>query len=262
MQPRRIAPFLLVPLAATLVACSSDGDSKSKDTAPAGTSTAAQSPEAVALTKKLQAGVATLRSAHFFINGTLAGEPLNGAGDQRLSGGKLDALNADVTLPGGVGRISVVVINGKAYAKLPPSLSDEKKPWVVISSKSANIVVQQVSDFVEVALTAASVGNLGELTSASTTVVYTGSATVGAVLATHYLLTVDPSKLPGSVADSDVLGTKPIPVDLYLDLTGRPVKVRAKLTVSDQPADITIVFSKFDEEVTVSAPPANLIAPN
>lgn len=263
MQSRRVAPFLLVPLVAGLVACSSDGGSKDKNTssAPAGTSAAAPTnPEAAALTTKLRTGIGSLRSAHFVLSGTLAGAPLTGSGDQKLSDGKADALQAEAILPGGLGAVSIVVTDGKAYAKLPPNLGDAKKPWVVISSTSTNIVVQKVSGFVDAALAAASVGKLGDLTSAATKVENKGAASVGAIKTTHYLLVVDPTRLPGGLADPEVLGTKTISIDLYLDATNRPVQVRAQLSVSDQAADISIVFSKFDAPVTVSPPPADQIA--
>jgi hypothetical protein len=56
------------------------------------------------------------------------------------------------------------------------------------------------------------------------------------------------------------LGEKTIPVDLYLDSTGRPVLIKIAVKLGTQSFPIVIKVSKFNAPLQISAPPPNQVA--
>lgn len=260
MPSRRLVTTVALPIvsAVLLTSCTSSGN-RSGDKSSTASSSSATAGHSTDLAKSIRTGIGTLRSAHFTVDSKIGGQPLTGAGDQQLNGGRLTALAAQATLPGGLGNVALVVIGGKTYAKLPKPLADATKPWTLIRSDSSNGVVKQLAEYVDAALTGASLGNLGAVAEAAKSVENLGAAAVDGTATTHYKIVVDPAKLPSDLASAG-LGDKAIPADLYLDKSGRPVKIRVALTVSGQATDTTVVFSRFDAPVSIQEPPANQVA--
>lgn len=257
-SPRFVTTIALAAVSAVLLAsCTSDDKAGDKSSPPASASAAGKSVAAAELARTLEAGIGPLKSAHFTVDSQVGGQPLTGTGDQQLDGGELTALAAQAALPGGLGQVELVVTGGKSYAKLPRGLANATKPWTLITADNPNVIVKQLASFVDAALTATSLGNLGDVVGATKSIRDVGAETVGATATTHYKIVVDPAGLP-----SAGLGDKPIPADLYLDKSGRPIKIRVALTVSGQATNTTIVFSKFDAPVSIQAPPASQIATN
>jgi hypothetical protein len=73
---------------------------------------------------------------------------------------------------------------------------------------------------------------------------------------------VDAAKLPAALPARQHMpasGVGTIPVQLYLDSTDRPVRVSDQVTVQGQKVATDVVFSRYDEPVTITAPPAGQV---
>ncbi len=83
------------------------------------------------------------------------------------------------------------------------------------------------------------------------------------VATTHYYVVVDVAKLPTSYAGRSALvqaGIATLPINLYLDSAGRPVQVTEQLTVSGKAVSTTAGVSKYNQPVTITAPPAGQVS--
>ena len=263
MRSRRLTLLACSALTAvSLAACTSSDGGAAGSSAPSSAgpaSAAGTTATAAELAQRLTNGVAPLTSAHFAIVARTGSDPLTGSGDETLDNGTLAALRARATLPGGLGDVALVTVGGTNYAKLPAGLGNAQKPWTLLTPGAGNAIVAQLSSFVDVALIAASLGNLPAVAGAATSVRDLGRVDVNGTPTTHYALVVDPAKLPGGAAARSGLGSAPIPADMFLDERGRPLRIRATLTLLGQDADTTFTFSEFDAPVTITAPPASLI---
>ena len=78
----------------------------------------------------------------------------------------------------------------------------------------------------------------------------------------HYALTLPMDRIKNTTLGAELatLGTDPLPVDLYLDPKGRPVKVDLAAELGGQSLPIAVTVSGFDVPVQISAPPANEVA--
>lgn len=263
MPPRRLTALLALPLAVALVSCSGGGHSTKKAAKSTGTTQSGQAQgkpvDPAALVTLLEAGVASITSAHFDLSVKIAGQLLTGAGDQKITGGKLSALQAEAALPGQLGNVEVIVADGNTYAKVPKALASTKKPWTLISAASSNPLVAQLASFLGSGLTPASLDKLGDLAGAADSVRDLGPATVNGTPTTHYRVVINPAKLPPAIRSMAVLSTSPIPAELYTDARGRPIKIQVATTVLGQATDTTIEFSRFGEPVTITAPAADQV---
>ena len=251
MRIGRVSLAAACTLAVTLSACSSSG----------GGSTPQQSTGPAAdLSSSLRSGVHGISSAHFVVDASFGGQPLTASGDETLAGGKLTALQASAHLPGGLGAAKIVVADGVTYAELPASLRSGNKPWQKLSADSSNPVVAQLAGFVDAALAAAGLGTLPDVVTAGSSVTKEGTTKIAGTTTTHYTLTIAPARLPSSLTKTADLGSKPIPADIYLDKSDRPIRVHVSLTIGGQGTDTTVTFSKFGQPVTIQPPPAGQVS--
>ena len=254
MTIRQRVALLVLP-AALLAACTSSSDGGGS--IPSGMPT-----DAAGLGEFLQSGTATITSAHIALEITLSGQKLTGSGDETLKNGELTALDLTENLPGGQGAIEVVVVDGKTYAKLPPSLNSTDTPWLVVTPDSANQVIQQLASSLDTALNSASLGSVGVFTRAAKSVEGKGTANIGGVETTHYKVVVDVAKLPADTPGKSELessGLTEIPIDLYVDDQGRPVQINEELTLQGTTVTTKATVSDFNKPVTIKAPPANQV---
>ncbi len=278
-RPPRLA-LLALPAALALAGCASSGalsgagsfGSASVDVDgphPSGGSTTSGSSgrdpngatrETLAL--QLHRGASKVQSAHIELAVSAAGEALTGAGDERLAGGKLQALRLSESLPSGQGTLSIVLVDGRTYLKLPATLNKSGKPWLLVTDDSTNPVVRQLAQSLGTTLSSASVGSAGAFVDAATSVRTIGRESVGGVPATHVHLDVDPAKLAKSLPGSDVLrqaGITSLPVDMWLDDQYRPVQITESLTASGQHVTTKVTMSRYNQPVTITAPPAGQV---
>lgn len=266
-MPRRLVTAVLVPvaLAVTVSGCSS---STSTASPAAGRTAAAATASAPAA-----GGTNLLQSAYAR---TSAARSARVAVTIRSGGGGMSALNSDITgvvdfanhsaqltttLPG-VGNTEVRVIRGTSYIHLPTSLTKKLpslKPWLRgTSSSSAGGDPTQVLGFLRAA------GAMSKV----------GTDTVRGISATHYRGTVDVSKLAAAsgsagsaAAVKKLYGNTPVPVEIWVDASGRAVRVRSTIPAPKIGAtggtkgtiSTSSDYYDFGTPVRVVAPPASQI---
>jgi hypothetical protein len=251
---KRTAVPLLVAATVLLTGCNQT-DSIQGVGAPATPS------DAASLAAALRDGTASIRSAHLELEVDAAGNSIKGSGDETLKDGKAEAFDLTETIPG-VGDIRVLMADGKTYVQLPAGLNPSDKPWLLISTESSNPVVQQLATSLQSVTSSSSLDQYTAFTEAATVRVV-GADQVNGADATHYALSVDVTKLPNDTPGrSDLLsaGLVTLPVDLWVDGKGRPVKVSEELTVQGQKVTTLVTLGDFDEDVTITAPPADQVA--
>lgn len=251
---RRIA--LLALPAAVLAACSSSGGGGGGNI-PSGMPTGA-----AGLGTMLQNAVSRITSAHIALNISLAGQQLTGSGDEKLQNGQLTALDLSESLPAGGGAIRLIVVGGKTYAKLPPSMNSTGKPYLLVSKSSSNPVVRQLASSLDSALSAASLGSVSTFTRAAKSVQPKGTTTINGVKTVHYSIVVDVAKLPASLPGKSELtqsGIGTLPIELWVDTTGRPVQLTEAFTVQGQKVATKATVSDYNKPVTITAPPPSQV---
>jgi hypothetical protein len=222
-------------------------------TLPAGAPTAAARLDA-----RLRAGVPAIRSVHLEIRTTTAGQTIVGTGDERLENGTPLDLHLTETVTGATS-FELILIGDKTYAKLPPSLYKTTKPWVLISADSPTAAIKQLAATIASTKSTASLNTITQFVAAARSIRDTGSHLVGGVRATHYSVTVSTAKLPASFPGRSELaaaGLATVPVEIDVDAAGRPVRISETVTTGGQTVSTTITLSRFDQPLSIIAPPA------
>jgi hypothetical protein len=246
------------------VASPGSGSAPSSSAASASSSAAAgASPtDAAGLAAQVQQGVSGLTSAHLTLSVAAAGTTISGQGDEELSGGKVTALDFTETVPG-VGQIRVLQTDGQTYAQLPADLQKSGKPWILVTEESSNPVVAQLATSLQSVADSAELDQFAAFSSAATSSTNQGTEQVDGAPATHWALTVDVTKLPDTLSGKQQLvdaGLTTLPVELWVDDKGRPVKVSEQFTVQGQQVSTVVTLGDFDAPVDVQAPAADQVA--
>jgi hypothetical protein len=252
MTARRTIALLAVSCALASTACTSSSKSGG---APGNMPT-----DAGALAALMKSGIAKATSAAFDLDVTIAGQALTGSGVEKLSAGQLVALDVSEHLPQGV--IRVILIDGKTYAKLPRSLNANGKPYLPVTTNSSNPVISTLAGSLDSAVASASLGDVGAFAKAAKSIKVVGSSKVQGVTTTHYSIVVDIAKLPDTLPGKAQLlsgGAKTMPLELYVDRTGRPIQVGENFSTQGQQVKTKVVVTAYDKPVTITAPPANQI---
>jgi hypothetical protein len=245
-----------------LAGCGSATDGSGSSAAQAGAArpaaaTSAAAPSITDLATRVAAAVAGATSVHVTGSVPAAALPVpigEVDGDVALSSGKPTA--AAVT----AGKYALRYVDGTAWVTLPGA--DAAKPWTVVSPNSSNPVV---------AMAASKLGGLqdalngldpSKVLSAASDLEEVGPAQVGGAAATEYSFTVDPAALAGAfgVADSRAAGLGPVPVQLWLDGSDRPVKLTANPTVKGEKTPVTVALSKWNAPVSIAAPDPSTVS--
>jgi hypothetical protein len=218
--------------------------------------------DAAGLAALLRRGAESLSSAHLAMGVTASGEQIRAVGDETLSAGKLTSMDLSETIPG-LGDIELILADGKTYAKLPSALNHSGKPWVLVRADSADSVVRTLASSLSTVQSSASLDTFPTFTAAAKSVTSHGPAQVSGVAATHYSIVVDTTKLPDSMPGKQALvaaGVTTLPLELWIDAQGRTVKVSQDLSVQGHEIRTTVLMTKFDAPVSISAPPASQVS--
>lgn len=259
MTARRACALLLLPVLVGTAACTSSGKGGSQTGSPV---PSGMPTDAAGLSTFVQSAVAHITSAHVNVGLNLSAQTLAGQGDEQLSSGKLVGLDLTENLSGGSGSIQVIVSGGKTYAKLPKSLNPLGKPWLLVTPSSSNPIVKQLAPSLDSALSAVSLGSLSVLVGAAKSVAVKGTETIRGALATHYAIDVEIAKLPASLPGRSELaasGSDTLPLQLFVDTQGRPVRAGPELTVQGQDVSINVDFTQYNKPVTITPPPASQV---
>jgi hypothetical protein len=273
MNSRRLCAVLALPCLLAACSSSTSGKGSTGSSGAAGSSKGAGGSSAAAPAGKptdaaglggmMQSAIAGITSAHIALDVDAAGQKVTGAGDEKLSGGKLVAMDITEGLPGGNGTMRLIIVGGKTYAKLPPSLNNSGKPYVLVTPNSRNATVRALAGTLDSALSSASIGSVGAFITAAKTVKLDGTETVDGINATHYSIVVDIAKLPADLPGKDALvksGLTALPLELYIDDQGRPIRVNEDFKVGGQEVSSNVTVSNYNKPVTITAPPAGQVS--
>jgi hypothetical protein len=277
MRFARIATVLIGSSAAlTLAACAattngqggrdtggapSGSVSASVSVAPSASGSANSMPtDAKGLYTLMAGSLDSVTSTHLAMTIASGGENLAITGDEKLKHGKVTAMKFDETLPGGAGSIEIILAGGKIYAKVPSSLNTTGKPYLLITETSKNAQVRQLAKSINSSLTTASVGGYAVFAQAADSLKLVGTETRNGTHVAHYTMVMNPSKLPPDYPNKQELvdsGVGTIPVELYVDSHGRPAEMGEHFTFSGQTIDTKATFTRYNQPVDISAPPAS-----
>jgi hypothetical protein len=243
----------------TVAACGPAGTGKSASTAAS--SSSAMPTDAAGVSTLLHESSSKLSSAHIDMTVGVGTLTVTGSGDETLAHGKLQSLDLSENVPS-VGALRVIIVGAKTYLQLPTALSHSTKPWVLVTSTSANPAVRQLATTLQSVQQAAALDQFTAFSSAATIDKH-DQENLNGTPTTHYSLTVDVQKLPDTLPGKQQLvtaGLTTLPVEMWIDEQGRPVKVSENLTVQAQQVSTVVTIGKFDAPVTVTPPPADQVA--
>jgi hypothetical protein len=284
MNSRTIAVIIAVPAALALAGCSSTVDgqpqavgstagfpSKGVVSTPPSTGSTSSSPSApssspddsgVHLGAQLGQGLASARTAHIQLAVGVAGQAILANGKEKLSGGKLVALSLAETIPQ-AGELDLIIVSGKTYVKLPAALQTGPKPWLLVRPGSSNPTVQALATSLASSQESASLDSVTAFVTAAKSIKNLGSATANGIQTTHYSIVVSVAKLPDSYPGKSTLtagGLTTIPLQLFVDSSGRPVRVKETLSAEGQTIQTKVNITKYNQPVTITAPPASQVS--
>ncbi|MBV8996106.1 MAG: hypothetical protein JO287_20945 [Pseudonocardiales bacterium] len=265
ISTRRLVVVAVLCPAIVVAGCSTSGAGH-----PSGnnaTSTTSASPalppatDAAGLTELLRRGISSVNSAHLVLNVTTPSQTVTGEGDAKLAGGALKALDITEQLGSGDKRRLLIVDQG-SYAQLGGTPNPAGKPWLLITQDSANPTARNLATSLEAVRRSASFEHFSAFASAARSVTLVGKESLNGTPVDHYSIVVDVAKLPNDTPGRQPLlaaGIATLPLELYVDGQGRPVKATQDLTVQGQHSTTAITFSKFNEPVSITAPPADQV---
>lgn len=207
-------------------------------------------------------GISGVTSAHISLNIGVSGQAITGAGDEKLSSGKLTALDLTEQIPG-AGALRLIIADGKTYVKLPTAANKSGKPYVLVRAGSSDPTVRQLAASLASTQSSASLANTVAFVTAADSVKNGGSTTAAGVPATRYDVTVNVAKLPSTYPGKAALaqtGITSLPVQIFLDSSGRPVQVLENLKVAGKAVSTKVTVTKYNQPVTISAPPASQVS--
>lgn len=270
---RRIAASVAtLALAVSLVACSdnSNGDAQNSGS---GNGANEAATNLVALAKQVGDQTGESSTAHMKFSGDAGQMKITGEGDMQLGGA--DPAMAMEMDTGETGKMSMVLLDGVLYMKLPAELSQSGKPWIKIDSKDKSnplaqvlsSVVEQMRQNADPRASLEQFQEAGEITSSA-------QEELNGEQTTHYKITVDVKKLADSQKDPTLKkamqtaidsGLKDFPVELWLNGDNLPVRMTIQMPTADPtsgksvPVNVQVDYSKWGEPVDIQAPPADQV---
>ncbi|TAM93498.1 MAG: hypothetical protein EPN43_00585 [Jatrophihabitans sp.] len=233
--------------AALVAGCSSSGSPARHGGTGTGASTGA-----TALAGRIDAALGTLTSAHLDIDtGALGG---TSTADLVLQDGNASATEIHVTESGTA--VEVVTVGTTAWVKLP---NGSAKPWVLVSPTSSNPIAKALATEPGVTDALTSLSTIAGLVRHAQDVSDMGTDATGH----RYAMKIIPGKGTGNAKlDSllSILGNNPIATDIWLDTKNRPVKVQLDIAFGGSQFPVTVVVSKLNAPLTITAPPADAIS--
>jgi len=227
----------------------------------------------VALAKQVGDRTAETNTAHMVFTGGAGGMEVKGEGDMQL-GGDNPAISMDMDA-GGTGQMSMVLLDGVLYMKLPAGLVPGDKPWIKIDSNDkSNPMAQALGSLTDQMRQNADPREALEQFKDAGTIESTEQASVNGEETTHYKIKVDVQKLAENQKDATLAqamqeaiksGLKDFPVDLWVNDDGLPVRMSIEMPTADPtsgktvPVKVQVDYTKWGEPVNIEAPPADQV---
>ena len=250
---RRLAVALTAAATVAFAGCSSSGGSTAP-TSTAPSTSAAKPAQAAQLSATMRAGLAGITSAHLSVNGgVLLGTV---TGDFSYANGAATA--SDISLATSGQKSRIVTVGSTSYVQLPPGRSTDGKPWAVVNATSKNEFVREVASSLTLTKAASSLPAVADLVGTAASVDDKGATSTGH----EYAVVIDAAKSRGTTLGNLLadVGQQSVPVDLFLDSNGRPVRVVVAVKLGSQPFNITVDVSKFNAPLHISAPPSDQVS--
>jgi hypothetical protein len=213
-----------------------------------------------ALAALLSTGNASIKTARLSLAETVGAQRIAGVGDEKLSDGRLQAV--DLTERVGRVRLRFIVIGDRLYARVPAAIYPSSKPWVEITSSTTNRTLKSLYDSFENSVQFGAGRTVQIFLSAAKNVRMVGVERFDGAPVGHYAITIDVASLPSDYPNRDVLvqsGLTSIPADIYIDTQGRTRKVTENLTVGSQHVTSVITLTRIDQPVHIGPPPSRLV---
>ncbi len=263
----RRGPAVLCTLTALLAGVALTGCSGSSSSGAAssgGPSTASPSPssaataDAAALVARVSSASGQLKSAHIVVTSSTAGKGSTFSGDVSY-----DPLRLALTVGVAGKTLEERIIGDVAYLKLPAGSS--AKPWVKLNLAA---VAKSLGVDMNSSVDSSNPAQAVQLLEKSADLKNLGSATVSGVPTTHLSGTVDVAKVYPSLTGSartqyqqmvQQLGLKDEHMDLYVTSQDIPIKIVQSFTAKTGATTVTVLLSKLNQPVSVTAPPASQV---
>jgi hypothetical protein len=260
VRHRVVSIVLLSAAMSTLASCASAITGQGSVGAPglggSGPAPGQTPTDPAGLAALMQRGVASVTSAHVSFAVDAAGQGVKGTGDETLTAGKVTAIDLSESI-NQTGTLRLRVVGGKTYVGLPTALNHSGKPWALVTANSSDPVIRSMNASIGDAQNAASLATPSAFVAAATSIKLDGPDQVDGAAATHYSIVVDVTKLSGAFPGLQTLiasGVPTLPVELWIDAQGRPVKATEHFTVQGQSVSSLIGLGKYDAPVHIAAP--------
>ncbi len=216
----------------------------------------------VDLSVRLQRAMNTIRSVHTQLHLSSGGIEVRATGSERLDNGKAAAFDLTEHISG-TGVLRIVEIGNALYVKLPAGLDPTNKPWVRIDPNTTDPNLAALARALSAVQDSAALHQYTVLAQAAAGISDLGKDTVDGVATEHYSFDVLVDRLPSDIPGASALraaGVHRIPVQMWLDGKGRMVRTLESTDVGGLQSSTTITLSRFDEPVTITAPPPGQVA--
>jgi hypothetical protein len=259
-------------LAITLGACGGNdngGGTSGTGTKDTGGNAPAAAANLVDLAKSLGDKTAEASTAHMKLTADAAGVSMTGEGDLKF-GASDAAISMDLNTS--EGSISMVLLDGVLYMKLPQELTPGK-PWIKIDSttnsamaKALGSMNEQLSKSVDPRATLQEFQKAGEITDSK-------EEEIDGKKVTHYTINVDLQKMVDQQTDPDAkaemqkaidAGMKNMPVEVWIDEEGLPARFATEMAAPNGTGGTAKVkmradYTNWGEPVDIVPPPADQI---
>jgi len=187
---------------------------------------------------------------------------------EQLSRGRVTAFDDRISTiyQGNTTPLHLIIVDGKVYVDRS---GQGGKPWVIATRDSSDPVVANLAENVDGTLDQAGMHGYVLMVSVGQDLRLVGPDTVGGVPCVRYHLSVDArvaaQRLTGPQAEQMQqavdAGVDTIPLDVWVDATGRTVRVTDHVMAGAQSATVDLRLNHFNEPMSIDAPPPDQIAP-
>lgn len=247
-----------------LAGCASQSTTSKSSTSPSPTPTPTPTT-AAALATELTTAMQQVHSAHLTVTTSGTGAAATTAAgalqaDVTTAGGHTSAFQTTATVAGQT--VEILYVDKVAYVKLPTT-ANSATPWTKVSASSSNPVIAGLAQNMSQLQSQSSLNAYNDLLKGATGFQRVGPKTINGVKATEYTMTVNVASLPAdspAAAQLKGAGVTTVPVIFYVDGQNRPVQITETLTLAGAQVTVDVKFSKYNQPITIQAPPASQVS--
>ena len=189
---------------------------------------------------RMTAGLDLVTTAAFTMDIEASGQNLSSTGVLDYT---TDPVSMSMTMTGiGAEAISVLSVDGQQYMQMP-SVSGDK--WISTDAAATDLAGSDP------------LASMREFEKGVTSVVLVGEEEAGGVPATHYVVTLDSTKMAATAATPGMPAE--LTYDIWLDSEGRMVKMTVAFDVEGVPSSTTMTLTGHGAPVSIVAPSPDMI---